>query len=76
MYGYLHLVDGPKEWGFMMSRMKEEILTTCPRDCYDACGIVDVKEQGEIVRVKGDPGHPFSEGSLCSKCTIAYNRAW
>ena len=59
-----------------MSEVKEIVRTTCPRDCYDACGIVVVKRQGKIVRVKGDPEHPVSRGALCGKCAIAYNGAW
>lgn len=52
------------------------IRTTCPRDCYDACGILVIKRGEEIVRVKGDPDHPVSRGALCGKCAIAYNGAW
>lgn len=59
-----------------MFETKEIIRTTCPRDCYDACGMVVVKRQGEIVRVKGDPEHPVSRGELCGKCAVAYNGAW
>lgn len=59
-----------------MSETREIIRTTCPRDCYDACGMVVVKHQGEIVRVKGDPEHPVSRGELCGKCAVAYNGAW
>lgn len=59
-----------------MSEVRETIRTTCPRDCYDACGIVVVKSQGRTVRVKGDPDHPISRGALCGKCAIAYNGAW
>jgi anaerobic selenocysteine-containing dehydrogenase len=53
----------------------ELIRTTCPRDCYDACGIVVVKRRGET-RVLGDPEHPVSRGALCGKCAIAYNGVW
>ncbi len=59
-----------------MSETRESIRTTCPRDCYDACGMVVIKRQGEIVRVKGDPEHPISRGELCGKCAVAYNGAW
>ncbi len=59
-----------------MSPMQELIRTTCPRDCYDACGIVVVKERGHVVKVVGDRDHPVSRGSLCAKCTLAYNGAW
>ena len=56
--------------------MTETILTTCPRDCYDACGIAVVKENGSIKHVRGDPAHPVSRGRLCPKCSIGYNGAF
>jgi anaerobic selenocysteine-containing dehydrogenase len=49
------------------------VLTTCPRDCYDACGVAVVKRDGAIRHVRGDPDHPVSRGRLCVKCTTAYN---
>jgi anaerobic selenocysteine-containing dehydrogenase len=52
------------------------VLTTCPRDCYDSCGVAVVKRGGQITHVRGDPGHFVSRGKLCIKCTIAYNREW
>ena len=52
------------------------IKTTCPRDCYDGCGIAVVKDGEKISRVLGDPDHPVSRGSLCSKCAVAYNGVW
>jgi anaerobic selenocysteine-containing dehydrogenase len=54
----------------------EVVLTTCPRDCYDTCGIAVVKRGGRITHVRGDPNHFVSRGKLCVKCTIAYNREW
>jgi anaerobic selenocysteine-containing dehydrogenase len=51
----------------------ETILTTCPRDCYDTCGIVVSKRDGAIRRVRGDRNHPVSRGRLCRKCATAYN---
>ena len=51
----------------------EIILTTCPRDCYDACGIAVIKSDGVITRVRGDQNNPVNRGSLCGKCAIAYN---
>ena len=59
-----------------MPGTKELIRTTCPRDCYDACGIVVVRRGGEITKVLGDPGHAVSRGALCGKCALAYNGAW
>jgi anaerobic selenocysteine-containing dehydrogenase len=55
---------------------KDIVRTTCPRDCYDGCGIAVVRRDGRIARVLGDPDHPVSRGALCGKCAIAYNGAW
>ncbi|MDE8348582.1 MAG: molybdopterin-dependent oxidoreductase [Acidocella sp.] len=56
--------------------MREIIKTTCPRDCYDACGIAVVKHDGVITKVLGDPDHPVARGALCGKCALAYNGIW
>ncbi len=49
------------------------VLTTCPRDCYDACGVLVTVRDGRVRNVRGDPAHPVSRGKLCRKCSIAYN---
>jgi anaerobic selenocysteine-containing dehydrogenase len=59
-----------------MPGSQEIILTTCPRDCYDTCGIAVVKRNGIIDHVRGDPNHPVSRGKLCVKCSNGYNREW
>ncbi|MGD9536004.1 MAG: molybdopterin-dependent oxidoreductase [Alphaproteobacteria bacterium] len=56
-----------------MSTTQETIRTTCPRDCYDACGIVAVKRDGQLAHIVGDPDHHVSRGKLCGKCAIMYN---
>lgn len=56
-----------------MPGAKEHIRTTCPRDCYDACGIVVIRRGGKATKVLGDPEHPVSRGALCGKCALAYN---
>ena len=60
----------------MVAQVDEVVLTTCPRDCYDACGIAVVKRDGAIRHVRGDPEHPVSRGKLCRKCSIGYNGAF
>jgi anaerobic selenocysteine-containing dehydrogenase len=60
----------------VIDRVDEVVLTTCPRDCYDACGIAVVKRDGAIRHVRGDPDHPVSRGQLCHKCSIGYNGAF
>ena len=51
------------------------VRTTCPRDCYDGCGIL-VERRGDRLAVRGDPDHPVSRGKLCRKCTLGYNGEW
>ena len=53
--------------------MDELIRTTCPRDCYDACGVEVAVRDGRIRHVRGDRAHPVSRGRLCRKCATAYN---
>ena len=52
------------------------VRTTCPRDCYDACGIVAELRDGHIKRIVGDPEHHRAHGALCGKCALAYNGTW
>ncbi len=59
-----------------MAPTTEVILTTCPRDCYDACGIAVRVRDGVIDQVRGDPNHPMSRGKLCPKCATGYNNEW
>lgn len=51
-------------------------LSTCPRDCYDACGLKVKSKNGTIIQVTGDPQHPVSKGRLCKKCSVGYNSVW
>jgi anaerobic selenocysteine-containing dehydrogenase len=60
----------------LVAHADEVVLTTCPRDCYDACGIAVVKRNGAIRHVRGDPNHPVARGKLCRKCSIGYNGAF
>jgi anaerobic selenocysteine-containing dehydrogenase len=43
--------------------------SACPYDCPDACGLLVEVEAGRAVSVRGDPEHPWSRGTLCSKMT-------
>jgi anaerobic selenocysteine-containing dehydrogenase len=54
----------------------EVVLTTCPRDCYDTCGMLVHRRDGLITAVRGNPAHSVSRGALCGKCSTAYNREW
>ncbi len=52
------------------------IRTTCPRDCYDACGVLVKTSADGTINVVGDPEHNVSRGALCGKCSIGYNGVW
>lgn len=41
--------------------------TVCNRDCPDACGLLVTVEDGKVTRVSGDPGHPVTQGFICSR---------
>lgn len=41
--------------------------SVCPYDCPDTCGLLVEVRDGRVVKVKGDPEHPFSRGTLCPK---------
>lgn len=43
------------------------IRTVCPHDCPDQCSMLAHVEDGRLVRVEGDPEHPFTRGFLCAK---------
>jgi anaerobic selenocysteine-containing dehydrogenase len=59
-----------------MADATEVILTTCPRDCYDSCGVAVWVRDGRIDQVRGDPAHPMARGALCVKCSAGYNNEW
>lgn len=41
--------------------------TVCPYDCPDACGLLAYRDKGVVVKVAGNPEHPFTRGMLCPK---------
>jgi formate dehydrogenase major subunit len=41
-------------------------ITVCPF-CGVGCGQVVSSRGGKVIHIEGDPGHPISEGTLCSK---------
>ena len=41
-----------------------------------SCGVSVRVEEGRIRQIAGDASHFVSGGSLCAKCSLAYNGAW
>ena len=50
-----------------MGMGQEVIRTVCPHDCPDQCSVLATVEDGRVVKVTGDPAHPFTAGFLCGK---------
>jgi anaerobic selenocysteine-containing dehydrogenase len=46
-----------------------QLKTACPRDCPDACGLIVTVEDGQVVRLQGDPDHPITQGFICGRTT-------
>jgi anaerobic selenocysteine-containing dehydrogenase len=57
----------------MAESARKTLKTTCPLDCPDACSILATVEDGRVVRLQGDPDHPFTRGFLCHK-VVNYDR--
>ena len=55
----------------MVAAADDPVTTTvsaaCPHDCPDNCAMLVSVRDGRAVQVRGDPGHPFTQGGLCVK---------
>lgn len=58
-----------------MSR-KHAVITTCTRDCPNACGLVATVEDGRLVRLAGSPDHPLTRGVACVKAARYVKRVY
>src|SRR6185436_10123960 len=50
--------------------METIVRAACPHDCPDTCAMLVTVRDGVAVKVQGDPSHPFTDGTLCTK--VAY----
>jgi anaerobic selenocysteine-containing dehydrogenase len=50
----------------LKTRGATETRTVCPF-CGVGCGQVVATREGKVINIEGDPAHPISEGTLCSK---------
>jgi anaerobic selenocysteine-containing dehydrogenase len=44
-----------------------QILGACPHDCPDTCSLLTTVQSGVAIKVQGNPAHPHTAGSLCTK---------
>lgn len=58
-----------------MSDIKK-VTTTCTRDCPNTCGLIATVEDGRVTSLKGDPKHPYTLGSACSKASRYIDRIY
>ncbi|MCC7412897.1 MAG: molybdopterin oxidoreductase family protein [Gammaproteobacteria bacterium] len=47
--------------------VKESYFGGCPHDCPDTCGMLYEVENGALVNVRGNPDHPYTRVTLCTK---------
>jgi len=52
----------------------KETTTICPY-CAVGCGAIVHASGGKVINIEGDPDHPISMGSLCSKGSSLYQLA-
>jgi len=52
-------------------RYTKEVPSICPY-CAVGCGVIVHVREGKVVNAEGDPDHPISKGSLCSKGSALY----
>ena len=50
----------------LKTRAATATTTVCPF-CGVGCGQIVATQNGTVINIEGDPGHPVSEGTLCSK---------
>lgn len=47
--------------------MVKKVRVVCAHDCPDMCSLIAQVEDGKVVRVQGDPDHPYTAGFACGK---------
>lgn len=41
--------------------------SVCPLNCFDSCVLMVEVRDGKVTKVTGDPEHPYTRGTVCSK---------
>ena len=53
-----------------------QVRGACPHDCPDTCALITTVTGGIAVRVQGDPAHPPTQGTLCTKVSRYTERTY
>lgn len=56
--------------------MERVVKVVCPHDCPDTCSMLITVRDGQAVKLRGDPEHPFTQGFLCQKVTRYLERVY
>lgn len=56
--------------------MAEQVITTCAKDCPDACQVICEVENGKITKHVGDKSHPVTNGTLCYRGSTMLKRIY
>ena len=48
----------------------------CPHDCPDTCALVTTVQDGVAIKVSGNPNHPATAGTLCTKVSRYTERTY
>ena len=52
------------------------VLGACPHDCPDTCSLVTTVLDGVATKVQGNPAHPHTAGTLCTKVSRYTQRTY
>jgi anaerobic selenocysteine-containing dehydrogenase len=52
------------------------VTGACPHDCPDTCSMVTTVQNGVAIKVHGNPAHPHTAGSLCTKVSRYTERTY
>ena len=53
-----------------------QVLGACPHDCPDTCSMLTTVQGGIAIKVQGNPEHPHTGGSLCTKVSRYTERTY
>ena len=53
----------------------KSVRVVCAHDCPDMCSLIASVEEGKVVRVQGDPDHPYTAGFACGNTVFELSLA-
>ena len=53
-----------------------QVRGACPHDCPDTCALLTTVSDGVAIKVQGNPAHPATAGTLCTKVSRYTERTY